>query len=231
MNFNMRKIVINSAFIGMATGFSGLTIGGVATASAQDAQTVPPAGVYKLDPTHANLTWTVKHNTISNYTARFGKLDATLSLDPAKIEASKIEVTIDPTSVDVPYPADYKATHAKSPYATWPEEISKDPKKLNSGAFPKITFTSTSVKKTGDKTAEIVGNLTFLGVTKPVTLNATLNGAIDSHPFAGVPAIGFAAEGTFDRTAFGQPVGFVGKDVTIRFDGEFIQDPAASPSK
>ncbi|MDQ0455438.1 YceI family protein [Rhizobium paknamense] len=186
------------------------------------------AGVYKLDPTHAALLWSVKHNNgLSHYTARFGKLEATLKLDPAHIETSKIEVTIDPTSVDVPYPADYKASHAQSPYGSWPEEISRDAKMLNSDKFPKITFTSTSVKKTGETTADVTGDLTFLGVTKPVTLKATLNGAIDSHPFAGVPAIGFAAEGTFDRTAFGQPVGFVGKDVTIRFDGEFIQDPSA----
>ncbi|OWK24893.1 hypothetical protein AJ87_16965 [Rhizobium yanglingense] len=73
----------------------------------------------------------------------------------------------------------------------------------------------------------MAGDLTFLGVTKPVTLKAAFNGEIDSHPFAGVPAVGFAAEGSFNRTEFGQPLGFVGPEVTIGFDGEFIQDPSA----
>lgn len=225
MLMNFRQTFLN-ATVACVAGFSAMT----AVAYAQDAA-LPEAGVYKLDPTHAALLWSVKHNTISNFTARFGKLEGTLTLDPAKIEASKIAVTIDPTSVDVPYPADYAASHAKSPYKSWPEEISRDPKLLNSEAYPKITFTSTSVKKTGDKTADVTGDLTFLGVTKPVTLHATLNGAIESHPFAGVPAVGFAAEGTFDRTEFGQPVGYVGKEITIRFDGEFIQDPEASKTK
>ncbi|MGG7519176.1 YceI family protein [Allorhizobium undicola] len=217
---NIRNIVLSCAAL---VGVCGLTL--PSAAMAEDAKAA--AGVYKLDPTHTALLWSVRHNGISNYTARFGKVEATLKLDPARIESSKIEVSIDPTSVDVPYPADYKGSHANSPYASWPEEISRNEKMLNSDKFPKITFTSTSVKRTGDNTADVTGDLTFLGVTKPVTLKAKLEGALDSHPFAGVPAVAFAAEGTFDRTTFGQPVGFVGKDVTIRFDGEFIQDPQA----
>lgn len=189
-------------------------------------ETKVPAGTYKLDQTHASLVWSVKHNNISNYMARFNKLEATLKLDPAAIENSSIEASIDATSLVTAYPADYKTSHASSPYQTWDEEISRDPKMLNSDEFPEITFKSTEVTPTGASTADVTGDLTFLGVTKPVTLKATLNGEIDSHPFAGVPAVGFAAEGTFDRTEFGQPVGFVGTDVTIRFDGEFIQETA-----
>jgi len=220
------KYCISTAFI--ALGMLG------ATKSFSFAQSAPPAieakapaGVYKLDPTHAALLWSVKHNKISNYTVRFNKLEATLKLDPAKIENSSIEATIDATSVVTGYPADYKATHASSPYKTWDEEISRDPKLLNSDAHSKIIFKSTKVTPTGPTTADVIGDLTFLGVTKPVTLKATFNGEIDSHPFAGVPAVGFAAEGSFDRTEFGQPLGFVGPEATIRFDGEFIQDPSA----
>ena len=60
-----------------------------------------------------------------------------------------------------------------------------------------MTFVSTSVKKTGARTAKVTGDLTFLGQTRPVTLDATFNGEIERHPFANVPAIGFAAEGPF----------------------------------
>ncbi|NTG76715.1 YceI family protein [Agrobacterium rhizogenes] len=210
--------------LGMLTATSSSSF---AQSAAPATEAKAPAGVYKLDPTHAALLWSVKHNKISNYTVRFNKLEATLKLDPAKIEDSSIEASIDATSVVTGYPADYKATHASSPYQTWDEEISRDPKMLNSNAHPKITFKSTKVTSTGPTTADVTGDLTFLGVTKPVTLKATFNGEIDSHPFAGVPAVGFAAEGSFNRTEFGQPVGFVGPDVTIRFDGEFIQDTSA----
>lgn len=182
-----------------------------------------PAAVYVLDPTHASLQWSVLHNGISNYTARFEKLEAELTLDPANIANSRITATIDPSSVHAAYPGDYKAGHANSPFATWDQDLANNPQYLNARAFPTITFASTSVEQTGPRTAKVTGDLTFLGQTRPVTLNATFNGEIESHPFAQVPAVGFAAEGTFKRSDFGQTFSFVGDEVTIRFDGEFIQ--------
>ncbi|MEG0819363.1 MAG: YceI family protein, partial [Brevundimonas sp.] len=71
-----------------------------------------PAGVYVMDPTHASLQWSIGHNTISNYTARFNKFDAKITLDPANLANSAVEVSIDPTSVDANYPGDYTGTHA-----------------------------------------------------------------------------------------------------------------------
>ncbi|MGE4373150.1 MAG: YceI family protein [Xanthobacter sp.] len=186
-----------------------------------------PAGTYQLDPTHAILLWSYRHNTISNYTGRFDKISATLKLNPADISRSSISFTADPASVDVAYPADYKGTHPNSAYASWKEELARDPQFLNSDNFPKITFTSTKVEQTSPTTAKVTGDLTFLGVTKPLTLDATFEGAIESHPFMKVPAVGFSAVGTFKRTDFGQEVGFVGNEVTIRFDGEFIQQLAS----
>ncbi|MNE38200.1 hypothetical protein D3C80_1320900 [compost metagenome] len=77
----------------------------------------------------------------------------------------------------------------------------------------------------------MTGDLTFLGVTKPVTLDATFGGEIEKHPFMQVPTIGFAAEGKFKRSDFGMPVGPVGDETTIRFDGEFLQQVApAAPA-
>lgn len=187
-----------------------------------------PTGVYNLDPTHANLTWSVPHNGISYYTARFNTYAAKLTLDAANLENSAIEVTIDPASVDANYPGDYTGTHAATGYKTWSEDIAKAADKLNATAFSTITFKSTSVKKTGDRTADVTGDLTFLGVTKPVTLKATFGGEIEKHPFMQVPALGFSAEGSFKRSDFGQPAGFVGDDVVIKFDGEFIQEVAAA---
>lgn len=191
-------------------------------------QVQAPAGIYELDLTHAILLWSVKHNGISNYTARFGDVSASLKLDPERIEESSIEVVIDPRSVETGYRGDYKGTHADSGFDSWDEEVARSPKFLNGDTYATITFRSTKVVSTGPATADITGDLNFLGVTKPVTLKATFNGEIEKHPFRGVPTVAFAAEGIFDRTEFGQPKGSVGSEVTVRFDGEFILTPATN---
>lgn len=185
-----------------------------------------PAGVYVMDPTHASLQWSVPHNSISNYTARFNTFEAKLTLDPANLANSSVEATIDPLSIDANYPGDYVGTHAATGFKSWNEDIAKSKNFLNGGVFPQITFKSTQVELTGPRTAKVTGDLTFLGVTKPVTLDATFGGEIEKHPFMQVPAIGFAAEGSFKRSDFGMPVGPVGDEVTIRFDGEFIKEAA-----
>lgn len=192
-----------------------------------------PAGAYALDPTHATLQWSLLHMGLSHYTARFNKVDAEVTLDPADLSRSSVIVTIDPASVDANFPdALYKANFSKTGYKSWSENIGKNPTYLNAGAFPTISFKSTAVTQTGPRTADVTGNLTLLGVTKPVTLHATFNGEVEKHPLTQRPAIGFAAEGTFKRTDFGLakalPTSAVGDEVTIRFEGEFIQKEASA---
>jgi len=65
----------------------------------------------------------------------------------------------------------------------------------------------------------------MLGVTKPVTLKAVLNGAMAAHPYAKVPAVGFHAEGTIKRSEFGfdHLVPYVGDDVSFAIEAEFIK--------
>ncbi|MEP1933711.1 MAG: YceI family protein, partial [Roseibium sp.] len=82
---------------------------------------------------------------------------------------------------------------------------------LKSGDFfktadhPAITFVSTNIEVTGEKTALISGDLTLNGVTKEVVLDATLNAVIESYPFPpfdGKPALGFSATTTLTRSEF-----------------------------
>lgn len=204
--------------------------GAEAAAAAGPVDLKAPTGVYALDPTHATLQASVLHNSISNYTVRFNKVDGKVTLDAANIENSSVEFTVDATSVDANYPGDYVGTHANSGFKSWNEDIANNPAYLNARQFAQATFKSTKVTKTGDRTAAVTGDLTFLGVTKPVTFKATFNGEIESHPFLQVPAIGFAAEGTFKRTDFGMALGYVGDEVTIRFDGEFLKQADAAPA-
>lgn len=124
--------------------------------------------------------------------------------------------TITMTSVDTDFPFPENTDfNAELRGANW----------LNTDAFPEATFTSTAITVTGDDTAEIEGDLTFLGQTLPVTLDAKLIGFMEDHPFADGAAFGIAATGSFDRTEFGFStfVPNVGAEVTIAINAEFLQ--------
>lgn len=186
-----------------------------------------PAGVYRLDPNHALLQWSVSHLGLSNYTAKFARYDATITLDPQTLENSKIELSIDPTSVRTDFPGDYVGTHKGSPYKSWDENLGLDEKFLNGGKFPKITFTSTNIERAGPNLAKVTGDLNFLGQTRPVTMNVSVIGQSASHPMFGTPVIGFRAEGKFNRSDFGMEKSPIGDEVAVVFDGEFHPAPAA----
>ncbi|MEO1206076.1 MAG: YceI family protein [Pseudomonadota bacterium] len=175
-----------------------------------------PAGTYAIDPTHASVTWKVGHLGLSNYTARFVKFDAKLDFDPAAMDKSKLTVTIDPKSIRTDYPfADTK---------DFDKKLAEDAEYFNANAHPEITFTSTAVEMTGEKTAKVTGDMTMLGVTKPVTLDVTLNGAMKEQPFAKKPALGFSASTVIKRSEFGftKLVPVVSDDVTLLIEAEFL---------
>jgi polyisoprenoid-binding protein YceI len=183
-------------------------------AVAQSAKIDAPAGEYVLDKTHASITWKVTHLGLSQYTARFTSFDMALVLDPVTPTKSTISVTIDPRSVKTDFP--------------FPEKEDFDKvvaeKFLMAGEHPTITFQSTSLKATGAKTGKLTGNLTLMGVTKPVTLDVKLNGAM-VHPFRKIPVVGFSATGTFKRSDFGSTVlqGPIGDEITVIIEAEFFK--------
>ena len=189
-----------------------------------------PAGRYEMDRNHSRLQFRIGHLGLSNYIVRFNKFDIALTLDPNNPPASSVTVTVDPTSVDTDYPVDYKAGHPNSPFQSFDEDLAQSPKFFNAAQYPQITFKSTRVEQTSPGKLRVTGDLTLLGKTHPVTLDATVVGAVAAHPFTKRGAIGFSATGTFNRSAFGmthllQPP-IVGDAVTVQFDGEFQQAAA-----
>jgi polyisoprenoid-binding protein YceI len=182
-----------------------------------------PSGVYKVDPHHSYVEWSISHMGNSNYTQRFTKYDVTITLDRKNLENSKVNVTIDPTSTRTGYdPAEYKKTHAQTGFDSWDDQLAYDAGYFNAKKFPTITFNSTKVQRTGDKMAKVTGDLTFLGVTKPVTLDVDLIGEGARGMMSRGGIIGFHAKGKFNRKDFGMG-GFMPADVGIEFDGEFNQ--------
>lgn len=192
-----------------------------------------PAGEYVVDPTHASVEFKVHHVGLSYYGLKFRTYDATVTFDPANIAASKVSATIKASDILAGYPADYVANHPGAKFKSWEDELANSTNFLDAKQFPTITFTSTSVEPSGERSAKVTGDLTLKGVTKPVTLDVTFSGEVASHPFAKVPAIGFSATGTFKRSEFGLDYlsGMIGDDVNFEIEGDFVQKVAPAPAQ
>ncbi|MET3438705.1 YceI family protein [Sphingomonas sp. 1185] len=165
------------------------------------------AGTYAVDPAHTQVTWSLNHMGFSMLEGQFGASEGTLTLDPAKPQAAKVDVTfkIDNLSVTAaPF-----ANHLKS----------KD--FFDAATYPTARFVSTGVKVMGTK-AVITGNLTIKDQTKPVTLNATFFGA-GTNPMSKKLNIGFRATGKIKRSDFGVGayVPVVGDDVDLVINAAF----------
>ncbi len=174
-------------------------------AEAQDLG-VPPAGAYVVDKAHTSLTFRVSHLGFSNYTARFTNIDGTLQFDPAKPEAMSISVTVDPKSLETDFPLPDFSFDAELTGPNW----------LDALKFPAITFKSTKVEKTGDKTANVTGDFTLHGVTLPLTLTVTYNGGYGGHPMdPGGARIGFSATTKLQRSKFGIAYGVPAAGTTL----------------
>jgi len=186
-------------------------------AFALDPASTLPAGIYKLEPTHASLTWKVSHMGLSNYTARFTKMDATLNLDTQDPTKSTLVATVDPASVKTDYP--------NAATKDFDKELATGETWFNAGKFPEIKYVSTSVVKTGENTATINGELTFMGVTKPLALAATYNGGMKEHPFTKTATVGFSATAVLKRSdwGFSTYVPTIGDEVTLLIETEFVK--------
>lgn len=185
-------------------------------------------GAYKLDENHASVTFRVNHLGMSRYTARFTDIEADLQFDPANPAAMSVSATIDPRSIETDFHGDKPDFDAELAGPSW----------LDSAKFPQITFKSTKVDVTGPATANVTGDLTLHGVTRPVTLETTFNGG--SKPSAMDPGsrIGFSAHGVLKRSEFGVSYGVpapgsnfgVGDEVEVMIEAEFTQAAATPPA-
>lgn len=197
-----------------------------ATVPAEAAVDVP-AGMYKIDPLHTSILFRVSHLGFSNYTARFKKSTAELQFDPNNLAASTVTVAVDAKSLETDFPDVAKLDfNAELLGEGW----------LNGAKFPEITFRSTSVEPTGARTMRINGELTLRGVTRPMVLEARLNGGYRSHPMEPNARIGFSAKGVLKRSEFGIAYGIpapgttmgVSDEVDVIVETEFSGPPKAA---
>jgi polyisoprenoid-binding protein YceI len=196
----------------IALGFAAATL---LTSGAAFAQTTTNpaevhAGTYTFDPSHSKATWSVTHFGFSTYVGQFATVNGTLVLDAKAPSGSKLNVTVDTTSLGTLNPA--LDTHLKS--ADF----------LDVAKYPQAVFKATSIKVTGAKTAAITGDLTLHGVTKPVTVDATFTQA-GLNPIDKKYSLGFAGAAKIHRSDFGIKtyVPVVSDEVTLQFEAELKQ--------
>lgn len=146
------------------------------------------SGTYKLDPSHTDILAQWTHFGFSHPSAHFGNVDGTLVYDADDVTKSSVEVTI-PLSGLNSFTAKF-------------DEHLESADFFDAAKFPTATFKSTKVESTGTNTLAVTGDLTIKDITKPVTLEVTINGG-GEHPMKKVPAIGFDATGTIKRSDFG----------------------------
>jgi polyisoprenoid-binding protein YceI len=190
----------------------------VVAPAAQAQMTTSPAavqaGTYKLDPAHGKITWSITHFGFSTYVGQFAHVDATLKVDPKALGATALDVTIDSNSLGTLNAA--LDTHLKS------KEF------LDVAAFPTAAFHATKVTQTGEKTADIAGDLTLHGVTRPVVVHATFNQA-GVNPLDKKYELGFAGSAEILRSEFGikSYLPAISDKVTLTIEAEFKAAPAA----
>lgn len=136
---------------------------------------------WKLDPTHSELTFKVKHMMISYVKGEFTSFEAEITTEDDTFSKAKVSASIKTDSVFTNNTD--RDTHLKS--ADF----------FNAEKYPAITFEAEAW------TGDVTGNLTIKGVTKPVTLNVDFGG-IGQDPWGNTKA-GFSFEGKIKRSDFG----------------------------
>ncbi len=166
-------------------------------------------GKWMVDKGHSKLAFSVIHLAISEVDGSFKKFDASIIATKEDFSDAIFELTADVASV-----------------STDNEMRDNDLKKPNNFdviQFPTMSFKSTDIKKTKDKTFQLTGDLTLKGVTKPITLELIHLGSTTNRQ--GKKLAGFKVNGIIKRSEFGvgsMPALVASEEITLRASGEFI---------
>ena len=142
---------------------------------------------WKADTAHSGVNFTVTHLLISEVTGNFGTFEILATADDA-FSNPEFNVTIQAASINTGN--DRRDGDLKS------ERF------FNVEMYPSITFKSTDVEKTGEKTFKLMGDFTMHGVTKSIALNGKLNGIITDRRSQKLKA-GLKFTTTLKRSDFG----------------------------
>jgi polyisoprenoid-binding protein YceI len=149
--------------------------------------TVQAKTAWGVDPIHSEILFKVKHLVISTVTGSFSSYDVKVETDGDEFEGADVAFTADIDSISTNN--DQRDAHLKS--ADF----------FDAENHPKLSFTSTAFRKTGEGTFELEGNLTIRGNTHPVKLDVEYGGTV-VDPYGQTKA-GFELTGKINRKDFG----------------------------
>ena len=150
---------------------------------------VPGAGLaeeYEIDTAHSSIGFKVGH-FIGKVPGRFNSFSGTINYDPEDPGKSSVKATIDVGSIDT-------ANEKRDEHLLSDDFFAKE-------KFPSVTFESTEVTMTGEKTADVKGKFTMHGVEKEIVLPVTMLGKMAGAD--GKSTVAFSAEITIDRRDYG----------------------------
>lgn len=175
------------------------------------------AATYVIDNDNTEVRFTWDHLGMSRQSARFTQVSGTVEFDPAEPEAGRVEVTIKAASVLSGIDPLDKALRSADYFSV--------------ARHPQITFVSTGVRAATDRTGEVTGDLTIMGITRPVTLQVTWN-FTGEYPLAKISpnfkdrmASGFSATARVKRSEWGldRSVPLMSDEITISIEVEMFQ--------
>lgn len=173
------------------------------------------SGEYELEHDHGRIIWTANHHGFSMFSGVLPLVYATLVFDAEDPTQSKLDATVQMTEVATQIPIfDERANSA-----TW----------LNTEVYPTSTFKSTKIVMTSENELQVTGDLTFLGVTKPATMDVNFVQAGDVRPPGGGYRIGFNGTMTMKRSDWGMPLSTVGDEVILTLEAEFLEPGMGHP--
>ncbi len=169
--------------------------------------------IYDIEKPHTQIIFSVNHLGFSHSYGKFTDHTGKILYNEGEPAKSSVEITIPATSLEM---------HDQK----WNDHL-KSPDFFNVEKFPNMTFKSTAIAVTGPDTADITGDLTLLGVTRPVVLKTKQN-KVGKHPMREKYAAGFSAATTIKRSDFGMGYGvpMISDEVNIIIEVESIREGA-----
>lgn len=176
-----------------------------------------PSGTYAVDRSHTYVTFSYLHQGLSYPLLRATDIDGELQLDVDEMSNSRADIAV-------------RADSIRTNTSYFDAELAS-PKFFNAGKYPHITFTTDSYEVVSDSVGKLEGKITVRGITKPLTLEVTINGAME-HPMAGKPVIGVTASGHLNRSDFelDRFIPAVADRVDIAIEAEFMAGTSESSS-
>lgn len=156
------------------------------------AASVVCAQTYNVEPGHTYPSFEADHMGLSFWRGKFTKTSGKVVLDRGSKTGGSVEILIDAASVDF--------GHQKM------NEKARGDEMFNVAKFPTIAYKSTALKFDGDKLVGVDGEMTMLGVTKPMALKVSHFKCI-MHPMLKREVCGADAHGSFDRSEYGMNIG------------------------